>query len=161
MLRSAVRLIPANRNRRYWIRVSSMAQRECNPEDTWTTRHSSLFGGRLSQDTCRDQTHARSSDRPPYRCLVQAVSAGKPQALPTLDGKPSLIVAHRGAGGYLPEETYEAYVRAIEPDLIMTKDHVLIARHDPNLAISTNVASLPQFADRKRTRNVDGEIQEG
>jgi len=100
--------------------------------------------------------------------FAQVDFAEKTATLPTLDGMPPLIVAHRGAGGYLPEETYEAYVRAIdlgadviEPDLIMTVDHVLIARHDPNLAISTDVASLPRFADRKRTRKVDGEMQEG
>jgi glycerophosphoryl diester phosphodiesterase len=103
-----------------------------------------------------------------FVAFAQAAFAGSGVKLPTLDGKHPLIVAHRGAGGYLPEETYEAYVRAIdlgadviEPDLIMTKDHALIARHDPNLAISTNVASLPQFANRKTKRNVDGEIQEG
>ena len=93
-----------------------------------------------------------------------------PQSLPllTLDGKPPLVVAHRGASGYIPEETYEAYVRAIdlgadviEPDLISTKDGVLIARHDPELSISSNVASLPQYANRKRTTMVDGETQTG
>lgn len=87
----------------------------------------------------------------------------------TLDGQPPLVVAHRGASGYLPEETLEAYQKAIElgadvvePDLVSTKDGVLIARHDPNLAYSTNVASLPQFADRKRVDwQVDGEKQTG
>lgn len=87
----------------------------------------------------------------------------------TLDGQAPLVVAHRGASGYLPEETMEAYQKAIdlgadviEPDLISTKDGVLIARHDPNLAYSTNVASLPQFAARKRVDwLVDGEKQTG
>jgi len=49
----------------------------------------------------------------------------------------------------------------IEPDLISTKDGVLIARHDPNLAYSTDVASHPEFADRKKTTSVDGEVQTG
>ena len=87
----------------------------------------------------------------------------------TLDGLAPLVVAHRGASGYLPEETMEAYQKAIdlgadaiEPDLVSTKDGVLIARHDPNLAYSTNVASLPQFAARKRVDwLVDGEKQTG
>ncbi len=107
-------------------------------------------------------------------CLSAAVlvacggSSGQAPLL-TLDGQPPLVVAHRGASGYLPEETLEAYQKAIdlgadviEMDLISTKDGVLIARHDPNLASSTNVASLPQFADRKRVDwPVDGEKQTG
>src|SRR5512139_3236767 len=91
------------------------------------------------------------------------------KALPTLDGKPPLIIGHRGASGYLPEHTLEAYQLAIdqgadviEPDFISTGDGVLIARHDPNLAISTDVASRPEFADRKRVSwLVDGETQTG
>lgn len=90
-------------------------------------------------------------------------------AQPTLDGKPPLIIGHRGASGYLPEHTLEAYQLAIdqgadviEPDLISTKDGVLIARHDPNLALSTDIASRPEFADRKRVDwPVDGEKQTG
>ncbi|MEN9658239.1 MAG: hypothetical protein RL571_1704 [Pseudomonadota bacterium] len=95
------------------------------------------------------------------------VEAAKP-ALLTLDGQQPLVVAHRGASGYLPEETYEAYVKAIElgadaiePDLISTKDGELIARHDPNLGTSTDVATHAEFADRKKTRLVDGEEQTG
>src|SRR5512139_3731593 len=91
------------------------------------------------------------------------------KALPTLDGKPPLIIGHRGASGYLPEHTLEAYQLAIdqgadviEPDFISTGDGVLIARHDPNLATSTDVASRPEFADRKRVDwPVDGEKQTG
>ena len=87
----------------------------------------------------------------------------------TMDGKPPLVIAHRGASGYLPEHTLEAYRLAItqgadviEPDLISTKDGVLIARHDPNLATSTDVASRPEFADRRRVDwPVDGEKQTG
>lgn len=89
-------------------------------------------------------------------------------SLPTLSGDAPLVVAHRGASGYLPEETLEAYSMAIdmgadvvEPDLISTKDGVLIARHDPNLAYSTDVASHPEFASRKKTTQVDGETQTG
>lgn len=87
----------------------------------------------------------------------------------TLDGQKPLVVGHRGASGYLPEHTLEAYQLAIdqgadviEPDLISTKDGVLIARHDPNLAYSTDVASRPEFASRKRVDwSVDGEKQTG
>jgi len=94
--------------------------------------------------------------------------AGPSAKLPTLDGQPPLVVAHRGASGYLPEETLEAYARAIElgadmieMDLVSTKDGVLITRHDPNLAISTDVAKHPEFAQRKKTIQVDGETQTG
>jgi glycerophosphoryl diester phosphodiesterase len=88
--------------------------------------------------------------------------------LPTLDGKAPLVIAHRGASGYVPEETLEAYARAIElgadvieMDLVSTKDGVLVTRHDPNLAISTDVAKHPEFASRKKTLQVDGETQTG
>jgi len=88
--------------------------------------------------------------------------------LPTLDGQLPLVIAHRGASGYLPEETLEAYTRAIElgadvieMDIVVTKDRQLITRHDPNLAISTDVAKHPEFASRKKTIQVDGETQTG
>ncbi|MDR7376162.1 glycerophosphoryl diester phosphodiesterase [Rhodoferax ferrireducens] len=89
-------------------------------------------------------------------------------AFPTLNGQLPLVVAHRGASGYLPEETLEAYSRAIElgadvieMDIVVTKDGQLITRHDPNLAISTDVAQHPEFAARKKTTQVDGETQTG
>ena len=94
------------------------------------------------------------------------VSSAKP--FKTLNNEQPLVIAHRGASGYLPEETLEAYAKAIdlgadvvEPDLISTKDGVLIARHDPNLDFSTDVAKRPEFASRKKTVQVDGETQTG
>lgn len=79
-----------------------------------------------------------------------------------------LVIGHRGASGYLPEHTLESYAMAIElgadfiePDLVATKDGVLIARHEPNMINTTNVASLPQFASRRRTAVVDGFAEEG
>lgn len=75
----------------------------------------------------------------------------------TLDGEKPLVIAHRGASGYRPEHTLAAYELAIaqgadyiEPDLVLTKDSVLVARHDRYLSDSTNVASIPKFADRRR-----------
>jgi glycerophosphoryl diester phosphodiesterase len=92
----------------------------------------------------------------------------RPAPLLTLDGKVPLVIAHRGASGYLPEQTYESYVKAIElgadaieADLVSTKDGVLIARHDPNLDFSTDVAQHAKFANRKKTVQVDGETQTG
>lgn len=115
----------------------------------------------------------------PARRLALAVAIGSALALTacggddekpflTLNKDQPLVVGHRGASGYLPEHTLEAYKKAIEmgadsiePDLISTKDGVLIARHDPNLAFSTNVADKPEFASRKKTMAVDGEVQTG
>jgi len=75
----------------------------------------------------------------------------------TLDGKRQIVIAHRGASGYRPEHTLEAYTLAIklgadiiEPDLVFTKDGVLVVRHDRYLSTSTNVAAHPEFADRKK-----------
>jgi glycerophosphoryl diester phosphodiesterase len=76
---------------------------------------------------------------------------------PTLGREKPLIIAHRGASGALPEHTLEAYHRAlndgadcIEPDLVLTKDGVLVDRHDTFLSTTTNIASHPEFASRKR-----------
>jgi len=103
--------------------------------------------------------------------IVFAAGCGNISPLPlqTLDGRQPLVIAHRGASGYLPEHTLEAYQRAIdlgadviEPDLISTKDGILIASHYPNLAMNTDVASHPEFASRKRENwQVDGEKQTG
>lgn len=78
----------------------------------------------------------------------------------TLDGTPTRIIAHRGASGELPEHTIAGYALAlqqgadvIEPDLLLTADGVLVARHDPGLARSTDVAQRAEFAGRR----VDGD----
>jgi glycerophosphoryl diester phosphodiesterase len=100
--------------------------------------------------------------------LTACGGSSGPLPLLTLDGNMPLVVGHRGAPGYLPEETLEAYTLAIEqgadviePDLVSTKDGVLIARHDPNLDLSTNVSTKAEFASRKKTTTVDGETQTG
>jgi glycerophosphoryl diester phosphodiesterase len=73
-----------------------------------------------------------------------------------------LVIAHRGASGHRPEHTLEAYRLAvemgadyIEPDLVSTKDGVLIARHENEIGATTNVAGL--FPDRGRTKTIDGQ----
>ena len=105
--------------------------------------------------------------------MAAAGTAGCSSMVPpptrTLDGRAPLVIAHRGASGYLPESTAEAYQRAIdlgadaiELDLISTGDGVLIASHYPNLATTTDVASRPEFANRRRESwPVDGELQSG
>lgn len=86
----------------------------------------------------------------------------KIKAWSTFDGKPTRVIAHRGASGLMPEHTLEGYRLAIEqgadviePDLAITKDGVLIARHDHGLRRSTDVAERPEFAARAR-RLADG-----
>lgn len=83
------------------------------------------------------------------------------------EGGPA-VIAHRGASALRPEHTLEAYARAIEdgadfiePDLVMTRDGALVARHENRLDDSTDVASHPQFADRRTTRRVDGVARTG
>ncbi|MBX9690012.1 MAG: glycerophosphodiester phosphodiesterase [Candidatus Obscuribacterales bacterium] len=74
-----------------------------------------------------------------------------------------LIIAHRGASGYRPEHTLRAYELAIdlgadyiEPDLVSSKDGILIARHENEISGTTDVAEHPEFAARKTTKNIDG-----
>ncbi|MFS0700831.1 esterase-like activity of phytase family protein [Cellulomonas sp. 179-A 4D5 NHS] len=73
------------------------------------------------------------------------------------------VVGHRGASGYRPEHTLAAYETAIlqcadyiEPDLVSTKDGVLVARHENEIGGTTDVATRPEFADRKVTKTIDG-----
>ena len=87
---------------------------------------------------------------------------------PTLAGELPLVIGHRGASGYLPEHTLESYKMAIEmradfiePDLVATKDGVLIARHEPNITSTTDVSTRAEFASRKTKKMVDGVEEEG
>ncbi len=75
----------------------------------------------------------------------------------------ALVIGHRGASGYRPEHTLESYRVAIrmgadyvEPDLVSTKDGVLVARHENLITGTTDVSSRPEFADRQTTKTIDG-----
>ena len=79
-----------------------------------------------------------------------------------------LVVGHRGASALRPEHTLASYQKAIEdgadfiePDLVSTKDGVLVARHENEISGTTNVAELPEFANRKKTKVIDGVSIEG
>lgn len=79
-----------------------------------------------------------------------------------------IVIAHRGASGLLPEHTIAAYTRAIddgadfiEPDLVPTRDGVLVARHENEISGTTDVAARPEFADRKATKTIDGAAVSG
>ncbi|MEV0822086.1 glycerophosphodiester phosphodiesterase [Nonomuraea rubra] len=74
-----------------------------------------------------------------------------------------IVIAHRGASAHRPEHTLLAYEAAIamgadyiEPDLVSTKDHVLVARHENEISGTTDVAAHPEFAGRRTTKTVDG-----
>ena len=74
-----------------------------------------------------------------------------------------LVIAHRGASGYRPEHSADAYrlavtlgADAIEPDIVPTRDGVLVLRHENEIGGTTDVAERPEFADRRATKTVDG-----
>src|SRR3546814_17636247 len=84
------------------------------------------------------------------------------------DLQPPIVIAHRGASGERPEHTLASYRLAIEqgadfiePDLVLTKDGVLVARHENEISVTTDVAAHPAFADRKTEKLIDGQTVEG
>lgn len=84
-------------------------------------------------------------------------------AAPVMAADRPLLIAHRGASGERPEHTLASYELAIEqgadfiePDLVLTRDGVLVARHENEISTTTDVASHPEFAARKATRHIDG-----
>ena len=93
---------------------------------------------------------------------VGSVNAESTARWTTLSGEQPLVIAHRGASGHRPEHTLASYELAIEfgadfiePDLVATKDGHLVARHEPLIDATTDVASHPEFASRKTTRLLD------
>ncbi|MET0999306.1 MAG: glycerophosphodiester phosphodiesterase family protein [Marmoricola sp.] len=79
-----------------------------------------------------------------------------------------LVIGHRGASGHRPEHTSLAYRLAwrsgadsVEPDVVSTRDGVLVCRHDLDLASTTDVADRPEFAHRRRRMVVDGRLEHG
>jgi glycerophosphoryl diester phosphodiesterase len=112
--------------------------------------------------------------RPSLRTLaVAAVAVAATTTVTTAVAAPSwsgghhasvpLVLGHRGAAGYRPEHTAGGYDLAaamgadyIEPDLVPTKDGVLVDRHEPEISQTTDVAQHPEFKDRKTTKVIDG-----
>ena len=104
---------------------------------------------------------APKADSPKADAKTKNPKAGRPVVRP-------IVVGHRGASGYRPEHTLAAYELAarmgadfIEPDLVPTKDGVLVARHENNITGTTDVSERPEFADRKTTKVIDGAEQTG
>lgn len=102
--------------------------------------------------------------------LLASTATASPAFLlqPSRNADMVLVIAHRGASALLPEHTLAAYAKAIadgadviEPDLVATREGVLIARHENEIGTTTDVASHPGFADRRTRRRIDGRDVEG
>jgi glycerophosphoryl diester phosphodiesterase len=86
------------------------------------------------------------------------------QETSSMTSSKALVIGHRGASALRPEHTLAAYAKAIEdgadiiePDLVSTRDGVLVARHENEISGTTDVAQRPEFASRKTTKSIDGE----
>jgi glycerophosphoryl diester phosphodiesterase len=97
-----------------------------------------------------------------------AAMAAAAEAHPKPAHAEPLVIGHRGASGYRPEHTLASYELAarmgadyIEPDLVSTRDGVLVARHEPEISTTTDVADHPEFASRFKTKVIDGTEFEG
>ena len=91
-----------------------------------------------------------------------------PEATVTAHEAEGTVIAHRGASGYRPEHTLASYALAIrqcadviEPDVVLTKDNVPVARHENEIGGTTDVATHPEFADRRVRKIIDGESVRG
>jgi glycerophosphoryl diester phosphodiesterase len=100
--------------------------------------------------------------------LLPACSVSESQAMEKPLNGQAIVIAHRGASGERPEHTIAAYTLAveqgadyIEPDLVLTKDGVLVARHENEISETTNVSAKAEFADRKTTKTIDGQQMTG
>jgi glycerophosphoryl diester phosphodiesterase len=97
-----------------------------------------------------------------FLVLAQGCAPVREQVMPAAT-PPVIVIAHRGASGERPEHTLLSYQLAIEqgadfiePDLVPTKDGVLVARHENEISGTTDVAAHPEFAERRTTRTIDG-----
>jgi glycerophosphoryl diester phosphodiesterase len=103
--------------------------------------------------------------------ITAAPPADHPSVVMTAPRRPAshpLVIAHRGASGYRPEHTLASYSLAIrmgadyiEPDLVPTRDGVLVARHENEIGGTTDVSRHPEFADRRTTKIIDGTAKTG
>ncbi len=100
--------------------------------------------------------------------LAARAAAAERWPFPTLDGAAPLVIAHRGSPAERPEHTLAGYRLAIEqgadfiePDVVITRDGVLVVRHDNELSLTTDVARRAEFAERRRRQVVDGKTLDG
>jgi len=94
---------------------------------------------------------------------VGAIPCGRRRYPETMPRRTPLVIGHRGAPGYRPEHSRSSYdlalalgVDAVEPDVVVSRDGVLVVRHENEISGTTDVADRPEFADRRATRTIDG-----
>ncbi|HEU4411437.1 MAG TPA: glycerophosphodiester phosphodiesterase [Polyangiaceae bacterium] len=117
-------------------------------------------------------SHCAGESDPPNPIPIVGSVRPQPTTMPPSDppataAKP-VVIGHRGASALRPEHTLASYRKAIEdgadviePDLVLTKDGVLVARHENDITGTTNVAEVDEFAARKTTKTIDGAAIEG
>lgn len=95
--------------------------------------------------------------------IVGALALGGCASMGVTSQRRPIVIAHRGASGERPEHTLASYRLAIaqgadfiEPDLVMTRDGVLVCRHENEISGTTDVGARPEFADRRKEKTVDG-----
>lgn len=100
--------------------------------------------------------------------LASGCAPGQMRGMTATAPAAPLVIAHRGASGERPEHTIASYTLAIEqganviePDLVPTKDDVLVARHENEISETTDVADHPEFAARRTTKRIDGQALTG
>ena len=100
--------------------------------------------------------------------LLPACSASESHAMEKPLNGQAIVIAHRGASGERPEHTIASYTLAIEqgadfiePDLVLTKDGVLVARHENEISETTDVSARPEFAARRTSKTIDGQQMTG
>ena len=100
--------------------------------------------------------------------LLTSLVLGLQHPAPYFNFPETLIIAHRGASGFIPEHTIQAYstgvamgAHFIEPDLVLTKDGILVVNHDVNLRDITDIEDHPEFACRVSTRTIEHVTETG
>ena len=98
------------------------------------------------------------------KLVLGAIAMATPIAAQAQAADSPLVIAHRGSSGERPEHTLAAYELAIEqgadyiePDLVATKDLVLVSRHENELSGTTDVANREEFEHLRREKTIDGQ----
>jgi glycerophosphoryl diester phosphodiesterase len=139
-----------------------LVARAAAPQPTCMWRASALFAALALLPACAGKPILSTPDAAgaPLRTPESTVMPLSTEVSRT----PTLVIAHRGASALRPEHTLAAYAKAIEdgaswiePDLVSTRDGILVARHENEISGTTDVADRSEFASRKTTKTIDGE----